>query len=214
MVERPNLFLIDSEAWNYWVRLLTPALDSDSWCWFRFPNYSAPGNRKPNIWIFRNKRYLAYQEQGVITALHWHWDCSAAAAVDISDWFSPPNKPNKQSTGKNAEPLWGRSYSHAQTAESQSEPDRPDIPPHCNQNHPESSLSICRKRRHNQNVVYVLQDSSELRRADRSNTLETFTDKLRDEKPIIHLPLFGVLQFPSLISQTLKCDWTDFIRQR
>ena len=93
----------------------------------------------------------------------------------------------------------------ARASRSQSEPDRPDIPPHY-QNHPESSLSICRKRRHNQNVVYVLQDSSELRRADRSNTLETFTDKLRDGKPIIHLPLFGVLQFPSLISQTLKCD--------
>ena len=105
----------------------------------------------------------------------------------------------------------GRSYSHAQTAESQSEPDSPDIPPH-NQNHPESSLSICRRRGeerrlHNQNVVYVLEDSSR-----HSNTLETFTDKLRDGKPIIHLPLFGVLQFPSLNKPDFKM-WLNWFYQ-
>ena len=156
----------------------------------RFPNNSAPGSHKLNIRISRNKRQLDYQEHGGLTPLL----CNTGN-IDF------PHQINNQ-LEINPEHLRG-AWEHISV-----EPVKIKYSPN-GQNHPESSLSICPRRLHNQNVVYVLGDSGRL-----SNTLETFTDKLRDGKTIIHLPLFGVLQFPSLISQTLKCDWTDFIRQR
>ena len=94
----------------------------------RFPNNSAPGSHKLNIRISRNKRQLDYQEHGGLTPLL----CNTGN-IDFHHQI------NNQ-LEINPEHLRG-AWEHISV-----EPVRIKYSPN-GQNHPESSLSICRKRR-------------------------------------------------------------------